>query len=94
VTEFYRWPSERAADLRDGLTPREIVEALYAPATLRLDNRVPAREPTFMAVCAPTDDQRLIVVVCTRAARAEPWTVIGARDAGMNERQMWRKHTS
>jgi hypothetical protein len=47
-----------------------------------------------MAVCAPTEDQRLIVVVCTRAAQAEPWTIIGARDAGMNEREMWRKHTS
>jgi len=76
------------------LTPREVVEALYAPETLRLDNRVPAQEPTFMAVYAPTDDQRLIVVVCTRTSRSEPWTISGARDAGMNERQMWRKYTS
>jgi hypothetical protein len=59
-----------------------------------MDNRVPSREPTFMAVCAPTDDQRLIVVMCSRAEPGEPWTIIGARDAGMNERQMWRKHTS
>ena len=94
MTELYRWPSEGNADLRDGLTPREVVEALYAPATLRLDNRAPAREPTFMAVCAPTDDQRLIVVVCTRAVQTKPWTIIGARDAGMNEREMWRKQTS
>jgi hypothetical protein len=94
VTELYRWPSEGTADLRDGLTPREVVEALYAPAALRLDNRVPAREPTFMAVCAPTDDQRLVVVVCTRTEHVQPWTISGVRDAGMNERQMWRKHTS
>jgi hypothetical protein len=92
VTELYRWPGEGKADLRDGVTPREVVEALYAPATLRLDNRVPAREPTFMAVCAPTEDQRLIVVVCT--AHGESWIISGARDAGMKERQMWRKHTS
>jgi hypothetical protein len=47
-----------------------------------------------MAVCAPTDEQRLIVVLCTRAEHDESWTIAGARDAGMNERQMWRKHTS
>jgi hypothetical protein len=94
VTELYRWPSERAADLRDGLTPKDVVDALHAPTTLRMDNRVPSREPTFMAVCAPTDDQRLIIVVCTRTQPGEPWTITGARDASMNERQMWRKHTS
>jgi hypothetical protein len=76
------------------LTPKDVVDALHAPTTLRMDNRVPARAPTFMAVCAPTDEQRLIVVLCTRAEHDESWTIAGARDAGMNERQMWRKHTS
>jgi hypothetical protein len=94
VTELYRWPSGRAADLRDSLTLRDVIDALHAPTTLRMDNRVPTREPTFMAVCAPTDEQRLIVVVCTRSDDGEPWTIVGARDAGMNEREMWRKHTS
>jgi hypothetical protein len=94
VAELYRWPGEGPTDLRDGLTPKDVVDALHAPATLRMDNRVPARKPTFMAVCAPTDEQRLIVVVCTRLDHSEPWTIIGARDAGINERQMWGKHTS
>jgi len=94
VTELYRWPDERAADLRDGLTPKDVVDALHAPTTLRMDNKVPSRKPTFMAVCAPTSEQRLIVVVCTRSEHRDPWTIVGARDAGMNERQMWRKYTS
>jgi hypothetical protein len=94
VTELYRWPGDRTADLRDGLTPKDVVDALHAPTSLRMENRVPSRKPSFMAVCAPTDEQRLIIVVCTRSEHVEPWTIVGARDAGMNERQMWRKHTS
>ena len=94
MTDTYRWPSGRAVDLRDGLTPKDVIDALHAPATLRMDNRVPPGEPTFLAVCAPTDEQRLIIVVCTRADDDETWTIVGAREAGMNERQMWRKHTS
>jgi uncharacterized DUF497 family protein len=93
VADVYRWPVG-GLDLRDGLTPKDVVDALYAPATLRMDNRLPSREPTFLAVCAPTDEQRLIVVVCTRVQDDEAWTIVGARDARMNERQMWRKHTS
>jgi len=94
VRDAYRWPTGGPTDLRDGLTPRDVVEALHAPATLRMDNRLPRREPTFLAVCAPTDEQRLIVVVCAHADDDEAWTIVGARDASMNERQMWRKHTS
>jgi len=94
VGDEYRWPEDPTAGLRDGLTSREVVEALYAPASLRLDNRVPTSAPTFLAVCAPTAELRLIVVVCTRAGPVEPWTIVGARDAGVNERAMWRKHTS
>jgi hypothetical protein len=48
----------------------------------------------FMVVCAPTGEQRLIVVVCTRPGPDEAWTIVGAREAGMNERAMWRKYTS
>ncbi len=59
-----------------------------------MDNRVPSARPTFRAVCAPTAEQRLILVVCTRVEDGETWTIVGAREAGMNERQMWRKHTS
>jgi len=55
---------------------------------------VPSARPTFRAVCAPTAEQRLILVVCTRVEDGETWTIVGAREAGMNERQMWRKHTS
>ncbi|OLB79448.1 MAG: hypothetical protein AUI14_10275 [Actinobacteria bacterium 13_2_20CM_2_71_6] len=69
------------------------IDALHAPTTLRMDNRVPSREPTFLAVCAPTDEQRLVVVVCTRSGHDEAWTIVGAREARMAERQMWRKHT-
>jgi hypothetical protein len=47
-----------------------------------------------MAVCAPTNEQRLIVVVCVRTEADQPWTISGARDASTNERAMWRKHTS
>ena len=90
----YRWPEGRAAQLRDGLTSRDIVDALYAPASLRLDNRTPADAPTFMAVCAPTGEQRLIVVAFIRADTDAPWTIVAARDARPNERMMWRKHTS
>jgi hypothetical protein len=91
---MYRWPTEGVTGLRDGLTPREVIEALHAPGALRMDNRVPSREPTFMVVCAPTDEQRLITVACTRTGGDGVWTIVGARDAGMTERQMWRKHTS
>lgn len=93
MTDVYRWP-ESGAELRDGLTPKDVIDALHAPVTLRMDNRVPLREPTFLAVCAPTDEQRLIIVVCKRTADDETWTIFGAREAGMNERKMWRKHTS
>jgi len=94
VTDVYRWPAEGGAELRDGLTSEDVIDALLAPQTLRMDNRAPSREPTFMAVCAPTDEQRLIVVVCTRREVDDAWTIVGARDASMSERQMWRKHTS
>lgn len=71
-----------------------MVEALHAPAALRMDNRVPFRAPTFLAVCAPTAaEQRLIVVVCVRDGE-DVWTIAGARQAGLNERQMWRKYTA
>ena len=91
---MYRWPNGGAANLRDGLTPKDVIDAVHASVTLRLDNYAPAKEPTFLAVCAPTDEQRLIIVVCTRTEDVEPWTIVGAREASMNERQMWRKHTS
>ncbi len=90
----YRWPQHTVADLRDGLTPADVIDALYAPTTLRMDNRAPAKTPTFMAVCAPTSTQRLIVVICTRADPDHMWTITGARDARTKERLMWRKHTS
>jgi hypothetical protein len=94
VGDEYRWQEDASAGLRDGLTTQEVVGALYAPSSLRLDNRTPTDAPTFLAVCAPTAELRLIVVVCTRPSPAEPWTIVGARDAGTNERAMWRKHTS
>ncbi len=77
--------------LRDGLTS---VEALYAPVALRMDNRVPAGGPTFLAVCAPAGTGRLIIVVCTRTDAAGAWTITGARSASDTERMMWRKYTS
>lgn len=94
VADEYRWPADPTAGLRDGLTTHEVVGALYAPTSLRLDNRTPADAPTFQAVCAPTADLGLIVVVCTRTNPVEPWTIVGARDASDSERAMWRKHTS
>lgn len=95
VTDEFRWPDNAVVDLRDGLSLRDVVEALYAPESLRLDNRVPAKAPTFMAVCAPTDEQRLIIIIiCVRDEPAGPWTITGARDALPTERQMWRKYTS
>jgi hypothetical protein len=94
VVDEYQWPENPAAGLRDGLTTLEVVESLYASTSLRLDNRTPPGVPTFMAVCAPTADLRLIMVVCTRPSPTEPWTITGARDAGESERAMWRKHTS
>jgi hypothetical protein len=75
------------------LSPAEVVEALFAPEQLRLANRTPPRAPTFFAVCAPTEQQRLIVAVCVRDNQTQPWTIVGARDAGTDERAMWRKHT-
>jgi uncharacterized DUF497 family protein len=94
VAEEYRWPVRQPADLRDGLTARDVVEALYAPTTLRMDNRAPRAAPTFLAVCAPTDEQRLIVVVCVREPSEDAWQILGAREATMDERAMWRKQTT
>jgi hypothetical protein len=90
----YVWPTDRLPDIRDGLTAKDVADALYAPAALRLDNRVPSSRPTFMAVCAPTDEHRLIVVVCDRLDAVQAWTIRGARDASRTERAMWRKHTA
>ncbi|MFC7547817.1 hypothetical protein [Plantactinospora sp. GCM10030261] len=94
MEDLYQWPVGRPADLRDGLTPRDVAEALYAPVTMRMSNRVPPTTPTFMAVCAPTERQRLIIVVCTRTEVDETWTIRGAREADMKERAMWRKYTT
>nr|MDT0659716.1 hypothetical protein [Micromonospora sp. DSM 115978] len=94
MEETYRWPVERTADLRDGLTQQEVVEALYAPVGLRMDNRVPAEASTFIAICAPTEQQRLIVILCTRADSGGPWTILAAREAAMGERAMWRRYTT
>ena len=52
MSDLYRWPSAGATDLRDGLTPREVIEALYAPTTLQMVNPAPSANPTFLAVCA------------------------------------------
>lgn len=93
VDDEFQWPRE-GSDLRDGLVHRDVVDALYAPASLRLDNRAPSSAPTFMAVCAPTHEQRLIVVVCTRGQPDQTRTISGARDATDAGRAMWRKHTS
>lgn len=94
VGDEYRWPSGGVPDLRDGLTVVEVIEALYAPVALRMDNRVPVGGPTFLAVCAPTDVGRLIIVVCTRTDATGVWTITGARSASHTERMMWRKYTS
>jgi hypothetical protein len=94
VGDDYRWPDDGPAGLRDGLTPKEVVDALFGLVSLRLDNRLPPADPTFLAACAATADLSLIVVVCTRTGSREPCTIVGARDAGSNERAMWRKHTS
>lgn len=94
VGDEYRWPPEGVPDLRDGLTTVEVIEALYAPIGLRMDNRAPTSAPTFLAVCAPTDAGRLIVVVCTRTDPTGVWTIAGARAASDTERMMWRKYTS
>jgi hypothetical protein len=71
VTELYRWLSSDAADLRDGLTPKDVVDALHAPTTLRMDNRVPLREPTFMVVRAdrrPATHRRHVYASASRRA--------------------------
>jgi hypothetical protein len=94
MADEYRWPETPSVGLRDGLTTRDVIEALYAPDSLRLDNRTPGDAPTFMAVCAPTAALRLIVVACIRSDADGPWTIVGARDASAEERAMWRKHTS
>jgi hypothetical protein len=99
VGDEYRWPPTGVPDLREGLTRAEVVEALYAPIALRMDNRAPASAPTFLAVCAPTecaptDAGRLIIVVCSRTDPADVWTIAGARAANDTERMMWRKHAS
>jgi hypothetical protein len=90
----FRWPDDPPAKLEDGLGPVDVIEALYAPVSLRLDNRVPPGAPTLLAICAPTEVQRLIIVVCLRDEPDEPWTIVGVRDARTHKRPMWRKHTS
>jgi hypothetical protein len=94
VGDEYRWPTAGVPDSREGLTTADVVQALYAPVALRMDNRVPAAEPTFLAICAPTDAGRLIIVVCTRTDSTGVWTIAGARAASDAERLMWRKYTS
>jgi hypothetical protein len=94
VGDEYRWPNDGPRDLRDGLTPKNVVDALFGSVSLRLENRTPPHDPTFLAACAPTAELRLIVIVCTRSDPEEPWTIVGARDAGPKEREIWRKHTS
>ncbi len=94
VEDEYRWPEGQTAELHDALTTREVVDALYAPTSLRLDNRTPEEAPVLLVVCAPTDDERLIVVVCVRAQTDQIWTIFGARDARATERTIWRRHTS
>jgi len=58
-----------------------VIDALYAPTSLRLENRAPTQGPTLLVTCAPTDEQRLIVVVRTRSEVDQPWMIVGARDA-------------
>ena len=93
MSDEFRWPAA-AAILLDGLTPIEVIDALYAPPGQRMDNRTPPEAPTFLAICAQTNDHVLIVVVCTRNEVDEPWTIVAARKANQNEQQMWEKHTS
>ena len=94
VGEDYRWPPEGVPDLRDGLSTVDVVDALYAPVALRMDNRAPASAPTFLAVCAPTDAGLLVVVVCTRTDPTGVWTIAGARAATVAEPMMWKRCTA
>lgn len=94
MLDEFRWPGERSPDLRDGLTTVDVIDALYAPAGQRMENRIPVSHPTLLFVCAPIPDLRLIVVVCVRAPEVRVWTIASARLAGPDERAMWRKVTS
>jgi predicted DNA-binding protein len=45
-----------------------------------------------LQLCAPTDEKRLIVVVCIRPEPTGRWIIFGARDATAEERVMWKVH--
>ncbi len=92
MSDEYRLPGD--AHLLDDLSVEEVWEAIRAPAALRRENRVPIDRPSFLALCAPTDVLRLVVVLCRRDPPERAWTVVAARDATMSERAMWREGTA
>jgi hypothetical protein len=86
-----RLATDRVAGLHV-LSPNADLELLAASFSAWITAR--HQGPTLLAVCAPTSNLRLIVIVCARAEPDEAWTIMGARDASMAERRMWRKHTT
>jgi hypothetical protein len=88
------WPPDGPVRLSDGLTPKDVIDALHAPAALAVRNAIPEGAPTTLVLCVPTDDGRLITVVCTRHHVVDSWQIFAARDASVAERELWKRRTS
>jgi uncharacterized DUF497 family protein len=76
-----------ASAARHGVTPHEVVDALYSPQ--RIENEI---GDSLLAVAGLTETARVIVVLCDRLG-GETYAIAAARPANREEIAQWLEGT-
>jgi hypothetical protein len=85
----YGWTEAgKASIVRNGVTEREVVDALYSPQ--RIEHRIGA---LLLAVAGLADTARVVVVLSERVGRADSYAILAARPATPEEIKLWMERT-
>ena len=85
----YLWTDAgRASAGRNGVTEREVVDALYSPQ--RIEHRIGT---VLLAVAGLADTARVIAVLCERIGNLSNYAILEARAATPEEIKQWMEGT-
>jgi hypothetical protein len=85
----YLWTDPgKASAARNGVTEREVVDALYSPQ--RFENRIGT---LLLAIAGLADTARVILVLCERAGNLSNYAILEARPATPDEIKQWMEGT-